>query len=251
MRYQRLDPGENIYTFGNFPYCTAARRGCEATSDHAPTDRAGADAEEARMSAPDPFDLQRFVIAQAPVFETVLAELGMVHLPQLRGLGHSSRTQFYGVASLEEAWVYLAHPLLGAGARALHRNGARLRRLVAARHLQLAGGHEIPLVDDLVRGASAEGENLFPQALDHWCAGQPDEQTVALLFQLNADRGPVSPTGPLRMSLRALGFYVRLLVIRVHRGRRKATHRLRVLDVLERRLVPRPARVFSLGQIEN
>jgi uncharacterized protein (DUF1810 family) len=58
-----------------------------------------------------------------PIFETALAELKAgrkrTHwiwfiFPQLRGLGHSSQSQFYGIASLEEARAYLAHPLLGA-----------------------------------------------------------------------------------------------------------------------------------------
>ena len=33
--------------------------------------------------------------------------------PQLAGLGFSERTQFYGIASLEEARAYLAHRVLG------------------------------------------------------------------------------------------------------------------------------------------
>lgn len=33
--------------------------------------------------------------------------------PQLAGLGFSQRAQFYGIASLEEARGYLAHPVLG------------------------------------------------------------------------------------------------------------------------------------------
>lgn len=74
------------------------------------------------MSGADPFDLERFVTAQASVFPTVLAELKAGHkrnhwmwfvFPQLRGLGHSSMASFYGIASLNEARAYLAHPLLG------------------------------------------------------------------------------------------------------------------------------------------
>jgi uncharacterized protein (DUF1810 family) len=33
--------------------------------------------------------------------------------PQLRGLGRSPTAQFYGIASLDEARAYLAHPELG------------------------------------------------------------------------------------------------------------------------------------------
>jgi uncharacterized protein (DUF1810 family) len=70
----------------------------------------------------DPFNLQRFVDAQAPVYEQVLAELKAgrktTHwiwfiFPQAKGLGRSPRSEFYGLASLDEARAYLAHPVLG------------------------------------------------------------------------------------------------------------------------------------------
>ena len=61
------------------------------------------------MGAADPFDLQRFVTAQAPVFALALEELKegrkRTHwmwfvFPQLRGLGSSSMATFYGIGSL-------------------------------------------------------------------------------------------------------------------------------------------------------
>jgi uncharacterized protein (DUF1810 family) len=70
----------------------------------------------------DPFNLQRFVDAQAPVYETVLGELRAgrktTHwiwfiFPQAKGLGRSARSEFYGIGSLDEARAYLAHPVLG------------------------------------------------------------------------------------------------------------------------------------------
>lgn len=69
----------------------------------------------------DPFNLERFVSAQATTFETALSELRAGRkrshwmwfvFPQLRGLGHSSTAAFYGLASLDEARAYLAHPVL-------------------------------------------------------------------------------------------------------------------------------------------
>lgn len=70
----------------------------------------------------DPYNLQRFVTAQDPVIETVLAELRAGRkrshwmwfvFPQLRCLGLSERAVFYGLADLAEATAYLAHPVLG------------------------------------------------------------------------------------------------------------------------------------------
>jgi len=74
------------------------------------------------MADADLFDLERFVTAQAPVFTAAVDELKAGRkrshwmwfvFPQLRGLGHSSMAQFYGISSLDEARAYLAHPVLG------------------------------------------------------------------------------------------------------------------------------------------
>ncbi len=78
------------------------------------------------LNGDDIFDLQRFVAAQAPVYAAALAELRSGRkrshwmwfvFPQMRGLGLSAMAQMYGVASIEEARAYLAHPLLGARLR--------------------------------------------------------------------------------------------------------------------------------------
>src|SRR6201985_1982472 len=70
----------------------------------------------------DPFDLQRFVTAQSPIFGTALAELRAGHkqshwmwfiFPQLRGLGSSPMAERYGIGSREEAEAYISHPVLG------------------------------------------------------------------------------------------------------------------------------------------
>ena len=74
----------------------------------------------------DPFNLQRFVDAQAPVYETVLRELRTgrktTHwiwfiFPQSAGLGHSAMSKRYAIGSHDEALAYLAHPVLGARLR--------------------------------------------------------------------------------------------------------------------------------------
>ena len=67
-------------------------------------------------------DLDRFVEAQNPVYDSVLRELRNGRkeghwmwfiFPQLRGLGHSAMAHKYGIASQEEAEAYLNHPILG------------------------------------------------------------------------------------------------------------------------------------------
>jgi uncharacterized protein (DUF1810 family) len=67
-------------------------------------------------------ELQRFVMAQAPVIGVVEAELKAgrkaTHwmwfvFPQLAGLGHSPMARHYALASLEAAAAYLRHAVLG------------------------------------------------------------------------------------------------------------------------------------------
>lgn len=74
------------------------------------------------VMAGHPEGLQRFVDAQAGVYDTVVAELRAGRkrshwmwfiFPQLSGLGTSAMAQRYGIASAAEARAYLAHELLG------------------------------------------------------------------------------------------------------------------------------------------
>ncbi len=73
-----------------------------------------------RGSKPD--GLARFVAAQDPVYDDVVAELAAGRkrshwmwfvFPQLAGLGRSDMAQRYAITGLSEARAYLAHPVLG------------------------------------------------------------------------------------------------------------------------------------------
>ena len=70
----------------------------------------------------DPYNLERFVKAQNPVFEQVCAELRTggkeshwmwFMFPQIKGLGYSSTSMRFAISSKEEAEAYLKHPILG------------------------------------------------------------------------------------------------------------------------------------------
>lgn len=70
----------------------------------------------------DNFNLQRFADAQDSCYETVCAELGAGRkrshwmwfvFPQLKGLGQSAMSEFYGMSGRDEARAYLAHAVLG------------------------------------------------------------------------------------------------------------------------------------------
>ena len=75
----------------------------------------------------DPFDLERFVAAQAPVIGRVEAELRAGRktshwmwfvFPQVAGLGLSAMAARYAITGRAEARAYLAHPVLGPRLRA-------------------------------------------------------------------------------------------------------------------------------------
>ena len=141
-----------------------------------------------RMS--DPFDLERFVSAQAPVFTDALVELRAGRkrshwmwfvFPQLRGLGISPTAHHFGILGLAEARAYLAHPLLG----------ERLKRCTEAvlavegrsLHQIFGSPDDMKFTSSMTLFALAAPErpNLFERAIERCCDGQQDARTVALL----------------------------------------------------------------------
>jgi uncharacterized protein (DUF1810 family) len=137
-----------------------------------------------------PFDLDRFLSAQAGIYDTALSELEAGRkrshwmwfiFPQMRGLGLSPTASKYGIVSLAEAEAYLAHPVLG----------GRLRRCTGA-VLDLNGRslHDIfGSPDDMKFGSSMTlfaladqaPDSIFRQAIDRYCGGRMDQRTLELL----------------------------------------------------------------------
>jgi uncharacterized protein (DUF1810 family) len=133
--------------------------------------------------------LDRFLEAQAEDYDRALAELRAgrkrTHwiwyvLPQLRGLGLSGMSQTYGIASLQEAKDYLAHPVLG----------TRLRECVMAidQHAdksieEVLGGLDAMKYRSCLTlfGAADSSSPLFENALRRCFAGKADERTLELL----------------------------------------------------------------------
>jgi uncharacterized protein (DUF1810 family) len=88
--------------------------------------------------------LERFLKAQEKTYAGALAELKAGRktghwiwwvFPQLRGLGTSEYSVFYGLVDQAEAKAYLEHPVLG----------ARYRECVAVVHRHLCEGGVAPL----------------------------------------------------------------------------------------------------------
>jgi len=132
--------------------------------------------------------LDRFVVAQDPVFETAMAELATGRktshwmwfvFPQARSLGRFSTAAFYGIGSVAEAQAYLAHTVLGAR---LARAAKTATTAPAASVHQLFGSP-----DDLkfrssmtLFAAVAADPTVFDAALARWGLS-PDPLTLDLL----------------------------------------------------------------------
>jgi uncharacterized protein (DUF1810 family) len=140
-------------------------------------------------SAPDPFDLQRFVDAQASVYHTVIAELRAGRkrshwiwfiFPQVAGLGHSPSAQRYAISSLEEARAYLRHDVLGSR---LH-ECAQLVNQIAGRSITEIFGSpdDLKVRSSMTLFARATGDNQdFVALLDRYYDGEQDPLTLRRL----------------------------------------------------------------------
>jgi uncharacterized protein (DUF1810 family) len=140
-------------------------------------------------SAGDPFDLKRFVDAQRPVYDDVVAELRAGRkrshwmwfvFPQLRGLGGSAMAARFGIASLDEAGAYLRHELLGPR---LH-ECARLVSAVQGRSIgQIFGSpDDLKLCSSMTLFARATEDNAdFVAVLDKYYDGRQDRLTLERL----------------------------------------------------------------------
>lgn len=158
------------------------------------------------MGQDDPFDLQRFKSAQADVYEAALDELESGQkrshwmwfiFPQLRGLGRSSTATYYGISGLEEAKAYLANSLLGSRLEECTRAVLTAER--PSLHAIFGSPDDLKFRSSmtLFETAMAQDVSLFKQALDRWCEGKGDEQTLELLRR-EKGLGPGNPSRSMR-----------------------------------------------------
>lgn len=144
------------------------------------------------MTCPDnPFNLDRFVQAQAGNYKDALAELhagrkrthwSWYVFPQIQGLGTSAMAVRYAVSCLAEAQTILAHPVLG----------SRLRECIAVMNSHTDRSAAAILGETDARkfhscltlfGQISEPDSAFHMALAKYFSGQQDPATLALLAQ--------------------------------------------------------------------
>jgi uncharacterized protein (DUF1810 family) len=140
----------------------------------------------------DRYDLERFVQAQAGIYEQACAELRAGRkrshwmwfvFPQIRGLGSSEMAMRYAISGLEEARAYLDHPVLGPRMREC----AGIVAGVEGKTVEEIFGDP----DDLkfhssmtlfARAAEGSGgDDVFGLALKKYFGGKLDQATLARL----------------------------------------------------------------------
>jgi uncharacterized protein (DUF1810 family) len=136
----------------------------------------------------DPFDLQRFLDAQARVYPQVLAELRCGRkqshwmwfiFPQLAGLGHSAMAQRFAIASREEAVAYLDHGVLGSRLKectALVNNveGRTIREI-------LGSPDDLKFHSSMTLFDAVSSHPEFAEAITKFYGGKRDQMTLDLL----------------------------------------------------------------------
>mgnify|MGYP002519725194 CR=1 FL=1 len=132
--------------------------------------------------------LERFVKAQELAYPIALREIKngkkrshwMWYIfPQIKGLGKSSTSQYYGIASLDEAKAYLDDEILG----------ARLREICAEllkhsdRSVQgiLGGIDSMKLKSSMTLFDAVSPSDIFDKVLDVFFYGERDGLTLEIL----------------------------------------------------------------------
>jgi uncharacterized protein (DUF1810 family) len=145
-------------------------------------------------SAPDPYDLARFVRAHEHDYDQAVSEIRggrkrshwMWYIfPQFEGLGVSSTSRRYSIKSVAEAEAYLRHPVLG----------PRLMESVqAVLDIERRSAHEVfGSPDDMKLRSCATlfafvspTGSVFEQLLDRYFGGERDDKTLRLVGRKSA-----------------------------------------------------------------
>lgn len=134
-------------------------------------------------------DLERFIKAQEYSYPIALKEIQngrkMGHwiwyvFPQLKGLGNSYNSEYYGIADLEEAKAFLNHPVLAQRLREITEALLGLPEHITARDI-LGGIDAMKVKSSMTLFYMVSKEQLYKDVLDRYYNGEMDTQTLNLL----------------------------------------------------------------------
>ena len=137
----------------------------------------------------DPYQLERYVAAQAGSYDQAVAELRRGRktghwiwyvFPQVAGLGMSPTSQRYAIRSLDEARAYLEHPVLGR--RLIEAASAVLGNTDSTAEQIFGELDAMKLRSSMTLFQQAEpDEPVFGRVLDRFFEGIPDAETLRRL----------------------------------------------------------------------
>ena len=136
----------------------------------------------------DPYDLGRFVTAQAEDYARALAEIRAGRkrshwmwyvFPQIDGLGSSSMARRYAIRSLDEARAYLDHPVLGPRLVECAEAALGVEGRSATEVFGAPDDMKLHSSATLFARATPPG-SPFARLLDKYFGGEPDRKTLRL-----------------------------------------------------------------------
>ncbi len=135
------------------------------------------------------YDLRRFISAQKQDYLTALEEIRRGRkrshwmwyiFPQLRGLGMSSTSYFYGIESLEEARAFLDDPYLGGNLREISQ--ALLSLDTGDARSVMGSPDDLKLRSSMTLfSLAAPEEPVFKKVLEKFYRGVQDPATLRIL----------------------------------------------------------------------
>lgn len=134
-------------------------------------------------------DLMRFLQAQEGSYAQALAEMKRGRkeshwiwyiFPQMKGLGRSAMSEFYGISGMEEARAYLKDPVLGARLAEICN---ALLALDVEDIVQVMGRPDDKKLKSSMTlfEAAAEDPEVFQRVLDKYYQGKRDGRTLRML----------------------------------------------------------------------
>jgi uncharacterized protein (DUF1810 family) len=135
------------------------------------------------------YSVERFIDAQKRAYQIALTEIKngrkqghwMWYIfPQIQGLGFSEMSKYYSIKNIDEATIYLNHPILGSR---LYEISNELLKLTYSNAMIIFGSpDDLKLKSSMTLFSQVEKADVtFKLVLDKYFGGSYDERTIQLL----------------------------------------------------------------------
>lgn len=139
--------------------------------------------------------LQRFIEAQAGIYEIALREIQSGKkrshwmwfiFPQLKGLGRSSTSMYYGLDGIEETREYLNDSILGTRLKNITK--ALLMLSDSNPYSVFGSPDDMKLRSCMTLFDIVEPNSIFRQVIDKFFQGRLDNRTLSILYSNNSTK---------------------------------------------------------------